>query len=128
MVSCLTVIVPFAVLLLALYEWSCLHLPGPLAPPGRILPSLNITALSYSWHTFIQTHRLNGKVARISRYEISMSSQCSGAHSLVLDLAPANKNSILKNWQKNYQNFILKNYQDWLLKPAITQSKRLKNR
>ena len=28
-----------------------IHSPGPLAPPDRILPSLNITALSYSCTT-----------------------------------------------------------------------------
>lgn len=66
--------------------------PGPFAPPGKIRPSLNITALSnsftiYNEHkkavsnedyrlasivktpTLIQKHKLNGNVNAIKRYE-----------------------------------------------------------
>ncbi len=34
--------------------------PGPLAPPERSLPRRNITALSYSWTTFVSKY-LRGK-------------------------------------------------------------------
>ena len=40
--------------LIALCLLSSRHLPGPWAPPFLILPSLKITALSYSWTTYVQ--------------------------------------------------------------------------
>ena len=43
--------------------------PGPFAPPFLILPSLKMTALSYSWTTFTEAAREHGRVSRISRTE-----------------------------------------------------------
>ena len=43
--------------------------PGPDAPPDRSLPSLKMTALSYSWTTFTEAAREHGRVSRISRME-----------------------------------------------------------
>ena len=37
-------------------------MPGPLAPPGLILPSLKMTALSYSCTTLMQRKREMGRV------------------------------------------------------------------
>ena len=39
--------------------------PGPLAPPDRSLPSLKMTARSYSWTTLIVYRREKGSVATI---------------------------------------------------------------
>ena len=36
--------------------------PGPLAPPVSSLPSLKMTALSYSWTTFTTKKREKGRV------------------------------------------------------------------
>ena len=43
--------------------------PGPRAPPDRRRPSLKMTALSYSWTTFTEAAREQGRVSRISRTE-----------------------------------------------------------
>ena len=40
--------------------------PGPEAPPDRSLPSLKMTALSYSWTTFTVKRRERGKVTMMS--------------------------------------------------------------
>jgi len=47
-------------------------LPGPLAPPATILPSLNITARSYSCTIFTHTQRDRGKVTIIIPIEITV--------------------------------------------------------
>ena len=43
--------------------------PGPLAPPDRSLPSLKMTALSYSWTTLTAKMREKGSVVMISTTE-----------------------------------------------------------
>ena len=43
--------------------------PGPLAPPVSSLPSLKMTALSYSWTTLTVKRRLRGRVPRMMRTE-----------------------------------------------------------
>ena len=43
--------------------------PGPLAPPVTSLPSLKMTALSYSWTTFTMKKRENGRVPMMRRQE-----------------------------------------------------------
>ena len=40
--------------------------PGPRAPPVSSLPSLKMTALSYSWTTFTTKIKLSGSVATIN--------------------------------------------------------------
>ena len=43
--------------------------PGPRAPPDTSLPSLKITALSYSWTTLTAKMREKGSVVMISTTE-----------------------------------------------------------
>ena len=43
--------------------------PGPLAPPDTSLPSLKMTALSYSWTTLTAKKRLKGRVVIINTTE-----------------------------------------------------------
>ena len=39
--------------------------PGPLAPPDNSLPSLKMTALSYSWTTFTTNIKESGRETRM---------------------------------------------------------------
>ena len=48
--------------------------PGPLAPPDRSLPSLKMTALSYSWTTFTMKNRENGMVEMMTRTDTTVRS------------------------------------------------------
>ena len=46
--------------------------PGPFAPPALSLPSLKMTALSYSWTTLTHMKRERGRVARNRRNETAV--------------------------------------------------------
>ena len=50
-------------------------IPGPFAPPGLSLPSLKITALSYSCTTLIQRKREAGRVTITSNMDNRASSE-----------------------------------------------------
>ena len=50
-------------------------IPGPFAPPGLSLPSLKITALSYSCTTLIQRKREAGRVTITSSMDNRASSR-----------------------------------------------------
>ena len=50
-------------------------IPGPFAPPGLSLPSLKMTALSYSWTTFIQRKREAGRVTITSNMDSRANSE-----------------------------------------------------
>jgi hypothetical protein len=44
--------------------------PGPFGSLATHLPSLNITALSYSFMILIQQHMLTGNVRKTKKYEM----------------------------------------------------------
>ena len=48
--------------------------PGPLAPPVNSLPSLKMTALSYSWTTLTTKKREKGRKRTIRKIEKHVSS------------------------------------------------------
>ncbi len=48
---------------------DCFCLPGPLEPPDKSLPSLNMTALSYSCTTLKHTHNEKGNVTTTKSQE-----------------------------------------------------------
>ena len=76
--------------------------PGPLAPPERSLPSLNTTALSYSWTTLTLTQSEKGMVTRMRMNETAVRRTAQKSAPLGSPVKK-NKGGCVQNMQQNCQ-------------------------
>ena len=79
--------------------------PGPLAPPDTSLPSLKMTALSYSWTTLTAKKRLKGSVviSSITEKTLRRWANKSGpsSHAAFINESQKNRNFLIRTLRQS---------------------------